>query len=85
MIELAQVETGQLFDLLETVDQRVAVYEQLARGLGNVQIVFEELLDGEQGLLVERVDRTLLEHLAEEHFAQRDLSAADHAVRNVPR
>ena len=43
VIELAQVETGQFFDLFETVDQRVAVYEQLARGLGNVQIVFEEL------------------------------------------
>ena len=38
VIELAQVETGQFFDLFETVDQRVAVYEQLARGLGNVRL-----------------------------------------------
>ena len=33
VIELTQVETGQLFDLLEAVHQRIAVYEQLARGL----------------------------------------------------
>ena len=44
VIEVAQIQAGQLADLLQAVDQRVAVYEQLARGLGNVQIVFEDAL-----------------------------------------
>jgi len=46
------------------------VDEQLSRGLGNVQVVLKELLDGEKGFLIERLDRALLEHLAQEHLAQ---------------
>ena len=34
------------------------MYEQLTRGLGYVQVVLEELLNREQRLLIERVDRT---------------------------
>ena len=64
VIELTQVQTGQLFDLLKAVHQRIAVYKQLARGLGYVQVVLEELLNREQRLLIERVDRTLAEYLS---------------------
>ena len=70
VLKFAQIETGQLLDLLKTVDQRVAVYEQLAGGLGNVQVVLKELLDGEQGLLIEAVDRAALKDLFEEHVAE---------------
>lgn len=72
VIELTQVQTGQLFDLLKAVHQRIAVYEQLTRSLGYVQVVLEELLNREQRLLIERVDRTLAEYLGQEHLAQRD-------------
>ena len=54
----------------KAVDQRVAVYEQAAARFGNVQVVLEEALDGEQRLSVERVDALLLEHLAQEGLAQ---------------
>ena len=77
VIELAKVQTGQLFDLLKAVHQRIAVYEQLTRGLGYVQVVLEELLNGEQRLLIERVDRTLVEYFAQEHLAQRDRQLID--------
>ena len=38
------------------------VSEQLAGRFGDVQIVLKELIDREQRLLIERVDRVLLEH-----------------------
>ena len=70
MVEFPQIQAGQLFDFLETVDQRVSMYEQLSGGLGNVEVVFKELVDGEQGLLVEGIDGILLEDLGQEDLAQ---------------
>ena len=69
MVKLAQIQTGQLLDLLKTVHQRIAVDKQLAGGLGDVQIVLKELVDGKQGFLIQRVNGILLEH-----FAQVDLA-----------
>ena len=62
VIKLAQVKAGKLLDLLKTVYQRISVDEQLAGRFGDVQIVLKELIDREQRLLIERVDRVLLEH-----------------------
>ena len=45
--------------------------EQLPGRLGDVQIVFKELVDNVQRLLVQGVDGVLLKDLGEEHFAQR--------------
>ena len=59
VVELAQVQAGQLFDLFQTIHQRVAVHKQAAAGLGDVQVVLEEALDGEQGLLVQALDAAL--------------------------
>ena len=70
MVELTQVKTGQLLDLLQTIHQRVTVDEQLTGGLGHVQIVLEELIDGEQSLLIQRIQRILLEHFGQEDLAQ---------------
>ena len=53
MVKLPQIKAGELLDLFQTVDQGVAVDEQLPGGFGNVQIVLEELVDGEQGLRME--------------------------------
>ena len=44
--------------------------EQLPGGLGHVQVVLKELVDGEERLLVQCVDGVLFEHLLEEHLAQ---------------
>ena len=70
MLELSEVETGELSDLLEAVDQRVSVYEELSRGLGDVEVVLEEALDGHEGLAVEALEAALLEDLLEEHLAE---------------
>ena len=70
MLEFAQIETGQLADLLEAVYERVSVNEQLARCLGNVQVVFKEALDCHQRLAVKTFERALLEHLLQEHIAE---------------
>ena len=61
VIELAQVETGELLDLFQAVDQGVAVYKQAAAGFGDIQVVFKEALDGEQRFGVQAVDAVLLE------------------------
>ena len=70
VVELPQVQAGELLDLLQAVDQGVAVDEELSGGLGDVQVVLEELVDGEQGLLVQGVDGVLLEDLAQEDLTQ---------------
>ena len=70
VVELPQVQAGELLDLLQPVDQGVAVDEELPGGLGDVQVVLEELVDGEEGLLVQGVDGVLLEDLHQEHLTQ---------------
>ena len=63
MVKLPQVEAGDLLDLLQPVDQCVAVNKQLPRCFRHVEVVFEEPLDGEQRLLIETLDRATLENL----------------------
>ena len=71
IVKFAQVKASQLLDLLKTVDQRVAVDEQLARGLGDVQAVLKEHIDGKEGLLIERINGVFLKDLGQENLAQR--------------
>ena len=77
VVEFAQVEPGQLLDLVQAVNQRVAVYEQLSGGLGHVQAVLEELLDSEQGLVIEGLNGVLLENFLEEGLAQSGREVVD--------
>ena len=56
VLKLTEVKTGELLDFFKTVHQRVAVYEQLARGLGDVEVVLEETLDRDQSLLIQTLD-----------------------------
>ena len=46
VVKLTQVKAGELLDLLKTVHQRISVDEELAGGLGDVQVVLKELVDG---------------------------------------
>ena len=70
MVELTKVKTGELSDLLKTVNKGVSMYEELSRGLGNVEIVLKEALHGHKSLAVERLKRSLLEDLLEEDLAK---------------
>ena len=54
--------------------------KQLPGGLGNVQVVLKELVDGEQSFLIQRVDGVLLENLLEEHLAQGSRQLIDQAA-----
>ena len=52
MVELTQIQAGQLLNLFQTVDQGVTVDKQLPGSFGNVQVVLKELVDGQQGFLM---------------------------------
>ena len=54
--------------------------KELPGSLGDVQVVLKELVDGEQGLLIERIDGILLEHFTEEDLAQRGGQLVDQAA-----
>ena len=70
VLKLPQVQAGDLLDLLQAVDQGVAVDKQLPGSLGNVQVILKEPLDGEQGFLVQGLDGTALKDFLQEHIAQ---------------
>ena len=70
MVELAQIQTGQLADLLQTINQSIAVDKQLPGSLGNVQAVLKELIDGKQSLLIQRIQGILLEDFPQENLTQ---------------
>ena len=70
VVKLPQIQSGKLLDLLQAVHQGVPVDKELPSRLGYVQVVLKELVDGEQGLLVQGVDGVLLKHLLKEHLAQ---------------
>ena len=62
IIELPQVQAGELLDLLQPVHQGVAVDEQLPGSLGHVQVVFKEPLNGKQRFVIQRLDGALFEN-----------------------
>ena len=70
MVKFPQIQASQLLDLLQAVHQGIAVYEELSGGFGHIQIVLKELIDGEQGFLIQAVNGVLLEYLAEEDLTQ---------------
>ena len=70
MLELTDIKTCDLLDLFKSVYKSVSVNEKLPACFGNVEVVFKEALNGEQGLLVEALNGAALEHFLEEHLAQ---------------
>ena len=54
--------------------------KQLPGSLGHVQVVLEELVDGEQRLLIQSVDGVLFENLLQEHLAQGSGQLIDQAA-----
>ena len=70
MVKLTQIQAGQLLDLLQTVNQRVAVDKQLAGSFRHIQIILKELIDGKQGLLIQRINGILLENFSQIDLAQ---------------
>ena len=77
VLEFAQIQTRQLADFLQTVNQRIPVDKQLSGGFGHVQIVLEEALNGQQSFAVKRFETAALEHFLQEHLAQRGRKLID--------
>ena len=77
MLKLSQIQAGQLADLLQTVDQGISVHKQLAGGLGNIEVVLKEALNGHQRLAVKRLEASLLENFLQEHLAKRGRQLID--------
>ena len=71
MLKLAQIQPGQLADLLQPVHQRVAVYKQLREVSETLRLFSKEALNGHQCLAIQAIKAALLEHLLQEHLAQR--------------
>ena len=71
VIKFTKIETRQLFDLIQTVNESISVNEHLSGRFGHVEVVCEEALNGGEGFSVERFDRALLEYFIEEHFTKR--------------
>ena len=46
VIELPQIQAGELFDLLQAVNQGVPVDKELPGGLRYIQVVLKELING---------------------------------------
>ena len=70
VIKFAQIQTCLLFDFLQAIHQSIAVDKQLTGSLRHIQIVLKELIDGKEGLLVQRVNGILLKDLSQEDVAQ---------------
>jgi hypothetical protein len=66
VLELAKIEACELTDLLKTVNERISVNKELSRGLGNVEVIFKELMNCKEGFLIEALDRSALENLSQE-------------------
>ena len=80
MVKLAQVQAGELLDLLQPVHQGITVDKQLTGSFRNVQIVLKELVDGEESFLIQRIDGILLEYLGQENAAQGGRQLIDQAA-----
>ena len=70
IIKAAQVQSGALLDLLNTIHQCIAVYEQLSGSLRHIQIVLKELVQCIQCLFVQIVRYIVTEDLFDEDLAQ---------------
>ena len=77
IFEFTQIESGDFFDLFQTVNERIAVNEELAGGFGNVEVVLKELLNRKERFMVEQLDRSAFENLLEKHFAERGRQLID--------
>ena len=71
VLKLTQIKAGQLSDLFQSVYQGVSMYEQLSGGLGYVEVVFKEALNGHQRLAVECFQTAFLEYFLQEHLTKR--------------
>ena len=71
MVELTEVESGHLLYLVQAVNKSITVNKELSRGLGDIEVILKERLNGDQGLAVECLYRSALESLLEIHLAQR--------------
>ena len=79
-ISVDSCQTGLSLDLLKAVHQGIAVHEQPAGCFGNIQVILEELVDGEQRLLIQRIDGVLFEHFGQIDLTQGGRQLIDQAA-----
>ena len=71
VLKYAKVEACGLFQLIQTVYQSIPVDIELSGGLGHVQIVLKELIDGGESLIIKLVGIASVKDLLDEHLAKR--------------
>ena len=70
MLKFSEVKTRDFPDLIETVNQCVAVDKKLTACLGNVKVVFKEALNRLKSFPIQRLQRALLENLLQKNFTK---------------
>lgn len=66
--------------VFETVHQSISVYIKLSGGLGEIQVIFKEGTDGDQGFFVNRIQSFLFEDLVDKHFTYGNRKLVDQSA-----
>lgn len=69
-VEFSQIHSGCLLQLLQPVDQCIAMQVEPAGSLGYIQIVVKEPENGSHGLFVQFLKYVMIEGLFEEDFTE---------------
>ena len=64
----ADIQSEFSLQLLKAVHQSISVYIKLSGSLGEIQVIFKEGTDGDQGFFVNRIQSFLFEDLVDKHF-----------------
>ena len=70
MVEFSQIKTRQFFDLLEPVNEGIAVNIELSGCFRNIEVILEELVNCSQRVFIQSVYGIFLEYFIEEHLAE---------------
>ena len=81
VVEFSEIKPRKLFDLIQSVNQRVSVNKQLSASLGYVKVVFKKALYCKQCFMIQRLDGSFFEHLLKEGFAQNSLESVSEIER----
>ena len=69
VVKLPQVQSGELFDLLQPVDERIQVDEKLSRCHRNIQAVFKKFINCRLGFFVKLINGISGKYFFQEHLA----------------
>lgn len=76
----ADIQSEFSLQLLKAVHQSISVYIKLSGSLGEIQVIFKEGTDGDQGFFVNRIQSFLFEDLVDKHFTYGNRKLVDQSA-----